>query len=111
GLPRALAPVTEVLAAERKVSAALLDDPARDAEVEKVAGLVDARPPPNLELGLLEGRRALVLHDLHAHTVADELVAVLDLPDAPHIEANTRIELERVAARRGLGAAEDDANL
>jgi DNA invertase Pin-like site-specific DNA recombinase len=43
------------------VIARLVDEAARDAEVEELAQVVDPVTPANLEFGLLEGRRAFVL--------------------------------------------------
>ena len=59
----------------------------------------------------LERRRHLVLDDLDARLVADDLVAFLDRADAADVEADRGVELERVAARRGLRVAEHDADL
>src|SRR6185503_2733327 len=62
-------------------------------------------------------RSELVLHDLHAGPVADDrrLLAagrgLLDGPDPADVEPDRRVELERVAAARGLRAAEHDADL
>jgi hypothetical protein len=41
----------------------LVDQPSRDAEVEQLAHGIDARAPPDLELGLGERRSTFVLGD------------------------------------------------
>ena len=80
------------------------------AEVDEFALARDAKAVENLELGHLERWRNLVFHDLHTGLVADDLVAFLDRADTADVEANRRVELERVAARGRLGAAEHDAD-
>ena len=71
----------------------------------------DALPVHDVELGELEGRGDLVLDDLDAHPVADRLGAVLEGLDAPDVEADGGVELERLAAGGRLGIAEHDADL
>jgi hypothetical protein len=53
----------------------------------------------------------LVLDDLDAGAVADDLFAVLDRADPADVEPHRGVELERVAAGGGLRAAEHDADL
>jgi hypothetical protein len=65
----------------------------------------------DVELGLLERGRALVLHDLDARAVADDLGAVLDRLDTTDVESDRRVELERPPTGRDLGRAVDDADL
>ena len=60
---------------------------------------------------MLERRRHLVLKHPDAGLVADDLVAILDCADAADVEANRRIEFERVAAGRGFRGAEHHADL
>ena len=60
---------------------------------------------------LLERRRHLVLDHLDAGLVADDLLAILDRADAANVETDGGVELERVAARRGLGRAVHHADL
>src|SRR6185312_2193212 len=110
-LARPLAPVAERRPAERVVVAVLVDEPAHDPEIEQLAERVDARSVTDLELRFAKWRRHFVLRDLHARSPADDLVAVLHLADAADVEAHRGVELERVAARRGLRVAEDDADL
>ncbi len=91
--------------------AGLLDDVGLDAEVDQLAHLADALAVHDVELDLLERRRHLVLDHLDAGLVADDLVLLLDLADAPDVEAHRGVELQRVAAGGGLGAAEHHADL
>ena len=82
-----------------------------DAEVEQRALAGDALAVHDVELGLLERRRHLVLDDLDAHPVADGIGALFEGLDAADVEPDGGVELERLAARRGLGVAEHDADL
>ena len=59
----------------------------------------------------LNGGAHLVLDDLDAGAVADHVGAVLQGLDAADVETHRRVELQRPAARRGLGRAEHDADL
>ena len=65
----------------------------------------------HVELGHAEGRCHLVLHHLHLHPLAHDVLAVFELADPAHIDTARRIELERPAARGRLGAAEHHADL
>jgi hypothetical protein len=65
--------------------------------------LGDALAVHDVELDLAERRRDLVLDDLHAGLVADDLVALLDRADAADVEADRGVELQRVAAGGRLG--------
>jgi nicotinamide-nucleotide amidase len=49
----------------------------------------------DVELGLLERRRHLVLHHLDLGAVADDVVAVLERGDASDVDAHGRVELQR----------------
>jgi hypothetical protein len=71
----------------------------------------DALAVEDLELGLLERRRDLVLDHLDPGLVADDLLAFLDRADAADVQAHRGVELERVAAGGGLRAAEHHADL
>ena len=72
--------------------------PPSDAEVEQLALERDALVVEDVELGLAERRRDLVLHHLDPRAVADHLLALLDGGDAADVEAHRGVELERVAA-------------
>ena len=65
----------------------------------------------DVELGLAERRRDLVLDDLDPDPVADRLGALLEGLDPAHVEALRRVELERPATRLRLRVAEADADL
>ena len=56
------------------------------------------RPTLDVELGLLERRRDLVLDDLDPHAVADRLGPVLERLDPADIKPLRGVELERPAA-------------
>ena len=71
----------------------------------------DALAELDVELGLAERRRDLVLDDLHADAVADRLGAVLERLDAADVQALGGVELQRAAARLRLRRAEHDADL
>src|SRR5687767_10521556 len=103
---RVLAALADALAVVGEPGARLLDDAGLDAKVDELARLGDALAVHDVELDLLEGRRHLVLDDLHARLVAHHLVAVLDLADAADVEAHGGVELQRVTARRRLRVAE-----
>ena len=70
-IARLLAPVLERGARERAVIAALLDEPAREAEVDELDERIDPRAVADLELRLSERRRALVLRALPRGVHAD----------------------------------------
>src|SRR5690606_27957269 len=91
--------------------ARLVDDIGLHAQVDDLAFARNAAAIHDVELGLLEWRSDLVLDDLDAGFVADDLVALLDGTDAADVQAYGGIELERIAARRGFGVAEHDADL
>src|SRR5512143_1405075 len=110
-LARVLAALAHALAVEGVPGAGLLDDAVIDAEVQQVALLADALAVEDVELGLAEGRRDLVLHDLDLGPAAHDGVAVLQGSDAPDVEAHRGVELERAAAGRGFGVSEHHADL
>src|SRR5690606_32450368 len=88
----------------------LVDGAGLRTQVDDFALACDARPVHDVELGLLEWRRNLVLDNLDTGFVTDDLVALLDGANTADIEADGRIELERIAARRRFGVAEHDAD-
>ena len=103
--------LADALAVAGVPGARLLDDAGLHAEIEQLAGLGDALAVHDVELDHAERRRHLVLHHLHLGLVADHDVAVLDRADAANVQPDRGIELERVAAGRGLRAAEHHADL
>src|SRR3712207_9431123 len=82
-----------------------------EPEVEDAARRGDPLAELDVELGLLERRRDLVLHDLDADAVADGLRALLERLDPADVEALRRVELQRAATRLGLRRAEHHADL
>ena len=108
---RVLTSLAEPLVAEREVRARLRDDLPLETDVEDGALPRDAVPVDHVELRLLERRRDLVLHDLHADAVADRLRPLLERLDAPDVESHRGVELQRATARRHLRRAEHDPDL
>ena len=106
-----LAALSEPGVAGGEPGAALHDPLVLDAEVDQLADAGDAFAVVDVELGDAEGRGDLVLDHLDADPRADDLVAVLERGDAPDVDANGRVELERTAAGGGLGRTEHDADL
>ncbi len=81
------------------------------AHVDQAALAADALAVEDVELGLLEGRRDLVLDHLAAGAVADRFRAVLEGLDAADVDAHGGVELQRAATGRGLRRAEHHADL
>src|SRR5947209_17599495 len=102
-LPNALAVIGEP-------GARLLDDTGLNPQIDQFAALRYPLAVHDIEIDDLERRRHLVLYDLDARLVADDLVALLDRADAPDIETDRGIEFKCVAARRGLRIAEHHAD-
>src|SRR3954447_8316731 len=94
-----VAPLAEPLVAVGEERARLGDDVVLDPQVEDAARGRDALAELDVELGLAERRRDLVLDDLDADPVADRLGAVLQRLDAADVQALGRVELQRAAAR------------
>src|SRR3954466_15669996 len=97
---RVLAALAEPLVLEAEVRAGLLDDLPLERGVENRALPGDSGAVDDVELGLLERRRDLVLHHLDADAVADRLHALLQGLDPADVEADGRVELQRAAAGR-----------
>src|SRR5205809_1169790 len=106
-----LAALADAVATEGVPGTGLLDDALLGRDVDQLSLLGDAAAVQDVELRLAERRRHLVLHHLHLGAAADHLVAVLEGAEAADVEPHGGVELERVAARRGLGVAEHDADL
>src|SRR5260370_1027312 len=89
GVPRTgRGALADALAVVGNPRARLLDNPGFHAEIHQFARLGNALAVHDVELDLLEWRCDLVLDDLHARLVADDIVALLDLADAADVEAN-----------------------
>src|SRR5262249_11103384 len=82
-----VAPLAQAFLAIGEERARLLDDVVLEAEVDQAALGRDAAAELDVELGLAERRRDLVLDDLDPHAVADRLGAVLERLDAADVEA------------------------
>src|SRR5437588_479142 len=108
---RILSALAETFFLEGEVRPGLLHDLSIKAGVEHRALPGDPRAVDDVELGLLERRRTLVLHDFYAHAVADRLDAFLQRFDAADVQPDGRIELERTPAGCRLGVTEHDADL
>src|SRR5665213_1801026 len=89
----------------------LVDDVIHDSEIQGVPLARDALAVKDVELGIAEGCRYLVLHDLHFGPRADDDVALFDSTNAANVDAHGRVELQGFAARRCLWVAKHDANL
>src|SRR5690606_19338858 len=81
------------------------------AEVEDVAFVADAVGVHHVELSDAERRGYLVLDDLHADPLADDVFAFLQLADTTDVDAAGGVELQSAAARGGFGATEHHADL
>src|SRR5207244_11179730 len=103
-----LASLPDALVLQRGPGARLLDDALVDGGIEQRARLGDALAVDDVELGVAEWWRQLVLHHLGARADADRLRALLDGLDATHVDAHRRVELQRAPARGGLRVAEHD---
>src|SRR3954468_24332679 len=106
-----LPPLAQALFVEAEVRPGLLDDLPLEPGLEDRPFPGNARAVNDVELGLLERRRDLVLHDLHSDAVADRLDAFLERLDTADVEPDRRVELQRPAARGRLRRAEHDADL
>src|SRR5688572_12226127 len=82
----ALAALAELVLAEGVPRARALDDAVFGRQVHDVALPRDPLVEEDVELGLPERRRHLVLHDLRARAVADGFLAVLETPDAADVD-------------------------
>ena len=110
-LPGVLLALAELVALVGEPGAALLDELRVDAHVQEASLLGDPLAVDDVELGLPEGRRELILHDLRADPRPHGLGAVLQVVDLAHVQANGRVELERTAAGRRFGVAEHHTDL
>src|SRR5580658_2768965 len=91
--------------------AGLVDDALGCADLDDLALARDAGAVHDLEFGLAEWRRHLVLDHLDAGLVTDHFLAILDGADAADVQAHRGVELQCVAAGGGLRIAEHDADL
>src|SRR5690606_23774737 len=103
--------LADALRLEAIPGTALFNEFMLHGEIEDVPFARHALPVHDVELGLAERWRHLVLHDLGFRAVAHYGVAIFDRGDAADVHAHRRIELQRPAARGGFGVAEHHANL
>src|SRR3984893_11276316 len=94
-----------------KPGARLLDDAGLNPQIDQFAALRYPLAVHDIEIDDLERRRHLVLDDLDASLIADDLVPLFDRADTPDVETNRGVEFECVAARRGLRIAEHYSDL
>jgi len=97
--------------AEAEVRARLRDDLPLEPRVEHRSLPGDSRAVDDVEFGLFERRRDLVLDHLDANTVAVGLDAFLERLDPSDVETNRRVELQGAATWSGLRRSEHHPNL
>src|SRR5690606_28612657 len=103
--------LTELVALVGEPRPGLAHEAVLHAHVDEPALAGDADPVQDVELGLLERRGHLVLDDLDAGAVTHRVGALLEGLDAPDVEADRRVELQRLATGRGLGRTEEHTDL
>src|SRR5271165_6769073 len=101
-----LTPLPDAVTLVAEPRARLLYQVHVDGQIDQVAFVGNAFAVNDVELGFAEGRGRLVLDDLDLGAIADNLLAVLDRSNAPDVDADRGIELQRAAAGGGLGIAE-----
>src|SRR5215213_1533981 len=95
----------------REPGATLFHGPLDHREVEQIAFARNAFAIHDVEFTLAERRRDFVLRHLHFGTIAGHAIAVFDRADAPDIESQRRVKLERAPAAGCFRTTEHDANL
>src|SRR5262249_713743 len=93
-----------------KPRAGLLDQFVEDSQVEQVGLTGDPVGIHHVKLADPKWRRDLVLDDLRLDPGPDDLLAVLDGPDASDVDTTRAVQLDRPAARRRFRAAEHHAD-
>src|ERR1035441_144168 len=106
-----LAALPDALALEAVPGAALVHDAVGHGQVQRIALARDAFAVQNVELGVAERRGHLVLHDLYLGPRPDTDIALFYRANPANVDAHRRVELQRLAAGRGLRVAEHDADL
>ena len=91
--------------------ARLVDNLVFDSKLDDLAFARNAFAIENVEVGLLERRRHLVLHNLGARFRTDDLFALLDSASAADVDTHRGIELKRIAAGGSFRVAEHDTDL
>src|SRR5215472_10044677 len=110
-VPHVFASLPDALTAVAVPRAALLHDIVQHRQVQHIALARDPLAIQDVELGIAERRRHLVLDDLHLRARPNNRLAFLHRADAPNVDTHRRIELQRTAARRRLRIAEHHADL
>src|SRR4051812_7988268 len=106
-----VAPLAQPGVAVGEERAGLRDQVVLQCQVQDAALGRDALAVLDVELGLAERSRHLVLDDLDSDSVTDRLGALLERLDAADVQPLRRIELERATTRLRLRRAEHDADL
>src|SRR5690606_34745749 len=109
--PDVLLALPELIAVVGVPGPGLAYDPLLHPHVDQRPFAGDAPAVDHVHLARLEGRGALVLHDLDPGPVTVHLAAVLERLDAAHIQPHRRVELQRSPTAGGLRATEHDADL
>src|SRR2546423_7781452 len=92
--------------------ASLLDNLFFERKIEERAGRGNPLVVHDVDLRFGEWRRDFVLHHFHARPVAgDNTVRLFDRANPANIDADARVKLQSLAARRRLGIAEHHADL
>src|ERR1700761_5435896 len=106
-----LASLPDALAAVAIPRSALLHDVVQHRQVQHIALARNALTVQNVELGIAERSRHLVLDDLHLRARANHYLAFLHCTNAANVDAHRRIKLQRASTRCRLRIAEHHANL
>src|SRR5262249_34005370 len=105
-----LAALTQAHLSVADPRAALFNELVFDGQVEQIALAADAMIKHKVELGLLEGRRNLILSPLDADARADILFAFLDGRDLADVQPNRAVKLESQAAGSRFRVTKHDAD-
>ena len=108
---RLLPALTYLLVIVAEPAPALHDEPVLHAEVDETAEGGYPRAVHDVELRHLERRRDFVFDYFGFDAVAYDVAAVLYGLRSPDVDADRGVEFERLAPRRGLGAAVHHAHL
>src|SRR6185503_6256427 len=95
----------------RKPRATLFHRALHHREIQQVTFARNAFAIHDVKFTFAERRRDFVLRHLHFRAIANHAIAVFDRADAPDIESQRRVKLERTPASRRFRIAEHDANL
>src|SRR4029450_2726649 len=106
-----LASLAELVAVVGEPGPRLLDQADVHADIQQAPLLGDPLAVDDVELGGAERRGQLVLDHLGPGPVADHLGTVLQRLDAPHIQPDRGVELERPPAGGGLRRSKEDTDL